>query len=125
MLSCPEPSDVMKEWQPHVLLQYCADNCIEIQEEDAYELVQQFKHCPIKEFQNAGPNAKEPILICILRNECKKLFQNGTLRKNDFLPIQIAFESEDPMELPITQEIFGENEYCEAFNEVLINFFKK
>ncbi len=122
MLSPPEPIDLMKKWTPEMLIQYCRDNELaDLSEQQAYEIVQQFPLCPIKEFQNAG--ISEQTIICILRNECERLFKSKKLSKSIFAPIcQIAFEREDPFELPILPEIFGENEFCELFNEVLVHF---
>jgi len=120
MLSTLDPKDLMDNWQAHTILQYCNDIDMQISEADAYDVVQKFSCCPIKEFQNAGTT--EPAIICILIHECEPLFQKGQMKKSDFLPISIVFERQDPFELPITPDIYGENEYCELFNEVLAQF---
>lgn len=116
-----DPEDVMKNWRPEVVRKYCTDyDLVAMSEEGSFYLVQQFSKCPIKEFQDAG--VTENLIICILTDECETLFETGKLNKADFAPVQITFERQDPKELVVTPETFGDNEYCELFNQVFSQF---
>ena len=118
MFCSATPIDLIQKWEPHLIQQYSADIDCEISERQAYNIKNIIPQCPIKEFQQD----KDGTIFCILRNEFEHLFEKKILKAQDFCPIDIFFERNDPLELPINAEIVGEENYTYFFDQVFQQF---
>jgi hypothetical protein len=119
-----EPRDLINDWQPATLQQYCLDlNLGYLKDTEAYLLHQSLSRCPIVGFEMFC-EAGETRFVCVLTDECEPLFAEEMLRPSDFAPTLIRFEKDRPPHATVHTPISPDDDdlYCELFNEAFVRF---